>query len=68
MEYTEDLYEDDDVMTVQDFFKAVHMNFLGLDDGFGCPVKDGKAAKLNISADQLDLIPEDATHIVWYNK
>jgi hypothetical protein len=38
-------------------------------DGFGHPVKDKMInIAINVYPSLVHLIPEDATHIVWYNK
>lgn len=58
-----------DVMTVEEFKEAVkHGSFIDY-DGFGHPVKDGmEDEKIYIYPSKIHEIPEDATHIAWYNK
>lgn len=67
--YVEDLDEDDDVMTVSTFSNAcTHGHFIDY-DGFGHPVKEGKAnPSIYIRPSELEEIPADATHIVWFNR
>lgn len=52
------------LMTIEEF-----KGFLFIDyDGHGHPVKDNKMSGHYIKPSKLDQIPEDATHIMWYNK
>lgn len=58
-----------DVMTVEDFKSAVERRAFTDYDGSGCPVKDGKMDwQYTIYPSTMEVIPEDATHIVWFNK
>lgn len=60
---------EDDVYTI-DEFRTLCSNGMFIDyDGHGYPVRDGLAdPNLMIKPSYLDAIPEDATHIVWYNR
>lgn len=62
--------DEDDVYTVEEFLALVKSRSFIDYDGFGHPVKD-KKIDLDIcvkpSTAHLD-IPEDATHVVWYNR
>lgn len=61
--------EGDDVYTVAEFLALVDTNAFMDYDGYGYPVKDNKAARVTISPSSARSdIPEDATHIVWYNR
>jgi hypothetical protein len=61
--------DEDDVYTVDEFRNLVEAGMFIDYDGFGHPVKDGKAdSGINIYPSQVSKIPEDATHIVWYNQ
>lgn len=59
----------DDVYTVAEF-KSFCKDGAFIDyDGFGCPVKDKLAdPSIDIKPSKLHEIPDDATHIVWYNR
>lgn len=59
----------DDVYTVEEFRERVAKENFRDYDGFGYPVKDSKAdPSIWIKPSNLDEIPSDATHIVWFNK
>ena len=60
--------DEDDVYTVEEFKQLCKAGWFIDYDGFGNPVKDGKAAFVSIYPSRLQDIPEDATHIVWYNR
>jgi hypothetical protein len=59
-----------DIMTVSDFMSEVNNNGLFNDnDGVGFPAKDNQLDyDVEIYPSRMDLIPDDATHIVWFNK
>lgn len=68
-----------DLMTIEEYLGAVECGALMDCDGMGEPVKDGKVALVPLNektgwpdwiypSDGIDAIPEDATHIAWYNK
>lgn len=57
-----------DVMTKDDFICLVRDDGLFTEwDGTGYPAKDGKMDRTK-SVFPLSQIPEDATHIAWFNK
>lgn len=60
---------EDDVYTVEEFIGCVKCGAFIDYDGFGYPVKDKLAdTTIEIKPSKLYRIPEDATHIVWYNR
>jgi hypothetical protein len=63
-------WERDCIMSVQEFRDAVKQGAFVDYDGFGHPMKDDKTdgSVYIYPSDHLDTIPDDATHIVWYNK
>ena len=67
--YWEEIPEYGDAMTVEEFKDDVNTGCLIDYDGFGHPMKDGKmAGHLDIYPSRVDIIPEDATHIIWFNR
>jgi len=60
---------EDDVYTVEEF-KDFCKKLLFVDyDGFGYPVKDKKSdITITIVPSRIEEIPEDATHIIWFNR
>lgn len=60
--------KDGDLMTVYTFTRAVEAGAFIDYDGFGYPVKDSMMAAVRIYPSQLEQIPEDATHILWFNR
>lgn len=57
-----------DVMTVADWLAAVKAgNFIDY-DGCGHAVLDGKMASPSIYPSEAYLVPEEATHIAWFNR
>lgn len=61
--------DEDDVYTIEEFRQNVQNGSFIDYDGFGYPVKNGKADEsIFVKPSELDQIPTDATHIVWYNK
>ena len=61
--------DEDDVYTVEEFKEQCASGGFADSDGFGHPVKNGKAdPSCLIYPSAWDQIPKDATHIVWYNK
>lgn len=57
-----------DVMTKEDFIQQVSENGMFTEyDGTGYPAKDGLMDR-NQFVFPLSRIPEDATHVVWFNK
>lgn len=67
--YSDPVSKDDHIMTVEEFREAVRTGGFVDYDGFGCAVKDGLEDPKNfIYPSQVENIPEDATHIVWFNR
>ena len=66
--YLQELPNFGDLMTVEEFKRRVESKFFIDYDGFGQAVKEGKVDPVLIYPSQVDEIPEDATHIMWYNK
>ena len=61
--------DEDDVYTVKEFKEFCKDGAFIDYDGFGYPVKDKMAdPSIWIKPSKLGMIPEDATHIVWYNR
>ena len=60
---------EDDVYTIEEF-KTYCKRRMFIDyDGFGHPVKDKKSDEtIDIVPSRIEDIPEDATHIVWFNR
>lgn len=60
---------EDDVYTIDEFCSFCNDGQFIDYDGFGHPVRDRLLdPKITIKPSRLDLIPSDATHIVWYNR
>lgn len=59
-----------DLFTVQEFKQYCATGAFVDYDGYGYPAKDGMArgGHAVIQPSTLHLIPEDATHIVWFNR
>jgi hypothetical protein len=58
-----------DVMTVEEWRACVESGYFIDDDGIGAPAKDGMMMDdRDAFPSGIDDIPEDATHIVWFNK
>lgn len=70
-----------ELMTVAEYLGCVLMGGFIDYDGFGYAVKDGKVARTNLWGDNqkdaidpikpskgVTCIPEDATHIIWFNR
>lgn len=59
----------DDVYTVKEFKQRVKDGDFTDNDGYGHPVKDSKCdPDLSIVPSEVHNIPDDATHVVWYNR
>ena len=67
--YTDELEhdEEDTLMGVDEFKTCVENLVFGPDDGFGHAVKDGFMDMMKIYAEDIDKIPSDATHFIWFN-
>lgn len=79
--YDEPLDEDDDLMTVEEYLGDVECGGFTDYDGYGKAVRNEKAARTCywgeakpgeigriFPSDGVSGIPEDATHIVWFNR
>jgi hypothetical protein len=64
-DYTEEVPEDADVYTVDDFNQAVKEGSFGNYDGSGYWVKDDKMSRED---EFFSSLPLDATHVAWFNK
>lgn len=70
--------DDGDLMTVGDYLDAVAEGYLIDEDGMGDVVRDGLIATLDFDDDRgmpfiypsdgAYIIPQDATHILWYGR
>ena len=61
--------DEDDVYTVYEFIRNVEDGGFTDYDGYGYPVKNSMACRnFIVSPSKVDMIPSDATHIVWYNR
>jgi len=67
-EYTENLPAYGDLMTVANWLEFVNSGDFSDYDGVGHPVKDGKMCKTRIYPSIADQLPEDATHVLWFNR
>ncbi|KAB1068750.1 hypothetical protein [Methylobacterium planeticum] len=69
LSYSQEVDEDDHVMTVEEYLDSVECGAFIDYDGFGHPVRDGKHCNVEVKpSDGRDGIPPDATHIVWFNR
>ena len=60
--------DEDDVYTVEEFRVLCECGAFIDYDGFGHPVKNGYAdTQIMVKPSKMN-IPNDATHIVWYNR
>lgn len=58
-----------ELMSVAEFRASVKCGAFIDYDGYGHPIKDGMAAgDVNVRPSRMDLLPEDATHIMWFNR
>ena len=58
------------LMTLDEFKAGISVGAFDNFDGFAFPVRDGKADQsifIELGEDY-DEIPDDATHIVWFNR
>lgn len=61
--------DEDDVYTVEQFKEFCKRGAFIDYDGFGHPVKDNMCdPSICVRPSKLNDIPDDATHIVWYNR
>lgn len=69
MEYTELPGADDTIFTVEEFRQDCADRSLIDYDGFGCPMRDGRLCPyVSVYPSEVDKLPPDATHVVWYNR
>lgn len=69
MNYTEQIPNFGELMTVKEFINSCKEGWFIDYDGHGHPVKDNKMDdSICIYPSQLVLIPKDATHIIWFNR
>lgn len=61
-------YSFGDLMTVEEFKSCVKSGGFIDYDGSGNAVKDGMLDRRDIFPSAVKTIPEDATHINWYNR
>lgn len=66
--YDQEVPDYGDLMTREEWLDMVKHGFFIDYDGMGSPVKDGKAMNGWVYPSQADKLPEDATHVVWFNK
>lgn len=61
--------DEDDVYTVDEFREHCRRGSFIDYDGDGYPAKDGLAdPKILLKPSKLELIPADATHVIWFNR
>jgi len=57
-----------DVMTLTEFLRGVVRGVLTSDDGTAKAVKGNRRSQEPINPCDLNTIPQDATHVIWFNK
>lgn len=67
-EYCETLPLYGDLMDVEAFRNACKTGMYTDYDGHGCPVRDNLMADEEIKPSQVATIPNDATHVMWFNR
>lgn len=56
-------------MTRKNYVQCVESGLFIDDDGMGYPMKNGQADKsFIVSPSELDKLPADCTHVIWFNK
>lgn len=69
MGYTEKPRTYGDIIEVSEFRQAVKDRSFIDYDGFGYPMRDGMMdSSIRIYPSEIDKLPEDATHVQWFNK
>ena len=63
--YNKQIDKHDDVFALADFIDNVNMGYIGNFDGSGYWCKDGLYSR---DDEVFSSEPEDATHVVWFNK
>lgn len=68
--YTNEIATDGcDLIPVNDFFQAVCSGLFVDGDGVGYPAREGKMDRSrHILPSSVRAIPQDATHVAWFNK
>ena len=67
--YTKSFSEDSGELFTAEEYLSMMNDGCFYDDGYGHPMKDGKMDnEIYINPPSLMAWPEDATHIMWYNK
>jgi len=66
--YNRKPYDFGDLMTVEEFKEAVKLGSFTDYDGCGQPCRNGMMSIMVIMPSTIEEIPEDATHIQWFNK
>lgn len=66
--YNRELPTYGDLISVQDFKEYVRTKMFIDYDGHGNPVKNNLMSNQVIKPSRIYEIPEDATHIMWFNK
>lgn len=62
-------WDEDDIYDIETFKECCETGTFIDYDGYGHPVKDGFSDEsIDIRPSCIHLIPEDATHIVWFNR
>ncbi|RJR12836.1 hypothetical protein C4588_01670 [Candidatus Parcubacteria bacterium] len=69
LNYSEDIPDYGDLMDVAEFQEACRLHYFIDYDGYGHPAKNGKMdGRANIFPSKYFELPEDATHVVWFNR
>tara|TARA_Y100000310_G_scaffold321546_1_gene379310 strand:+ start:2064 stop:2540 length:477 start_codon:yes stop_codon:yes gene_type:complete len=63
--YISDIPNYGDVFTREEFVEMVSTGFLVSSDGYGRPAKDGMMSESRL--DSINVVPTEATHVVWFN-
>jgi len=66
--YTNPLTDYGDLMSVNEWKRCVRLGGFIDYDGFGHAVKDNLMTKEQYYPSQMNEVPKDATHIMWYNR
>jgi hypothetical protein len=68
MEYKKEIPVYGDLMEASEWLDAVDNGFFTDYDGFAKPVKDNLMADTRIYPSNTSALPDDATHVVWFNR
>lgn len=66
--YNQEISKYGDLFTVLEFEEMVESGMLIDYDGYGHACKNGRRSSTIVTPSKIKDIPEDATHVVWYNK